>query len=80
MNQFLTILNDCLQGGVRGLGFIMAGTDRCLEDKRRGLYSYEALRSASWKIGLLLIVDFLGGVRLKNLTPEDYGCVASQYT
>ena len=35
--SLLTILNDCLQGSVRGLGFMMAGTDECLEDKRRAL-------------------------------------------
>lgn len=70
----LTILNDCLQGGVRGLGFIMAGTDECLEDKRRGLYSYEALRSrlAENRFAGNGVVDFSGPVvRLQNLTPED---------
>ena len=41
----LTILNDCLQGSVSGLGFLLAGTDECLEDKRCGLFSYEALRT-----------------------------------
>jgi hypothetical protein len=41
----LTMLNDCLQGTVKNLGFLLAGTDEFLEDKRRGLYSYEALRS-----------------------------------
>ena len=39
----LRIINDCLQGRVEGLAFIFAGTDECLEDPRRGLYSYEAL-------------------------------------
>ena len=41
----LTIVNDLLQGTTAGLGLIMAGTDECLEDKRRGLFSYEALRT-----------------------------------
>lgn len=41
--KILQILNDCLQGGVRGLTFLFAGTDDCLRDPRRGLYSYEAL-------------------------------------
>jgi hypothetical protein len=70
----LTILNDCLQGNVRGLGFIMAGTDECLEDKRRGLYSYEALRSRLMENRFVGdgVVDFSGPVvRLQNLTPED---------
>src|ERR1035437_3605353 len=72
--SLLTILNDCLQGGVRGLGCLMAGTDECLEDKRRGLYSYEALRSRLMENRFAAdgIVDFSGPVvRLKNLTPED---------
>ena len=70
----LMILNDCLQGGVRGLGFVLAGTDECLEDKRRGLYSYEALRSRLVENRLAGdgIVDFSGPVvRLQNLSPEE---------
>lgn len=43
--QLLRILNDCLQGGVEHLGFIMGGTPEFLLDPRRGLYSYEALQS-----------------------------------
>ncbi len=41
----LTILNDCLQGKANSIGFIFGGTPEFLEDQRRGLYSYEALRS-----------------------------------
>jgi hypothetical protein len=41
----LTILNDCFQGGAQDIGFLLAGTDEFLEDRRRGLFSYEALRS-----------------------------------
>jgi hypothetical protein len=72
--SLLTILNDCLQGSVRGLGFLMAGTDECLEDKRRGLYSYEALRSrlAENRLAGDGVVDFSGPiVRLQNLAPEE---------
>ncbi len=72
--SLLTILNDCLQGSVRGLGFMLAGTDECLEDKRRGLYSYEALRSRLAENRLVGdgVVDFSGPVvRLQNLTPEE---------
>ena len=70
----LSILNDCLQGSVSGLGFLLAGTDECLEDKRRGLYSYEALRSrlAENQFAQGDIVDFSGPViRLRILTAED---------
>lgn len=70
----LSIINDCFQGGASNLGFLLAGTDECLEDKRRGLYSYEALRSR------LIENSFAGGevrdlsgpvIRLQNLTAED---------
>lgn len=43
--KLLTIYNDALQGKAGYLGFIMGATPRALEDKRRGIYSYEALRS-----------------------------------
>ncbi len=70
----LTLLNDCLQGSVSGLGFLLAGTDECIEDKRRGLFSYEALRTrlAENRFSGSGVVDFSGPViRLANLTPED---------
>lgn len=72
--QILRILNDCLQGNVEGLGFIMGGTPDLLLDTRRGLYSYAALQSRlaenSFAGGDL--VDYSGPIlRLANLTPED---------
>jgi hypothetical protein len=39
----LRIINDCMQGRAQGIAFLFAGTDECLEDARRGLYSYAAL-------------------------------------
>jgi hypothetical protein len=39
----LRIVNDCLQGNAAGIGFLFGGTDTFLEDRRRGLASYEAL-------------------------------------
>ena len=36
---------DTLQGKAHYLGIIMGATPQALEDKRRGIYSYEALRS-----------------------------------
>ena len=41
----LTMYNDALQGRSQYLGFIMGATPQALEDTRRGVYSYEALRS-----------------------------------
>lgn len=43
--KILTIFNDTLQGRAEGLGVIFGGTPQFLEDTRRGLFSYEALRS-----------------------------------
>lgn len=43
--QLLRIVNDSLQGASVGLGFLMGGTPEFLMDPRKGLYSYEALRS-----------------------------------
>ena len=41
----LTMYNDAMQGKAHYLGMILSGTPQCMEDPRRGVYSYEALRS-----------------------------------
>ena len=43
--KILTIFNDTLQGRARNLGVIFGGTPQFLEDTRRGLFSYDALKS-----------------------------------
>jgi hypothetical protein len=43
--KILTMYNDVLQGKARHIGFLLGGTPQCVEDKYRGLFSYEALRS-----------------------------------
>ena len=43
--KILTMYNDAMQGKARYLGIILCGTPQCMEDPRRGIYSYEALRS-----------------------------------
>lgn len=43
--KILTMYNDAMQGKARYLGMILSGTPQCMEDTRRGVYSYEALRS-----------------------------------
>ena len=43
--KLLTMYNDTLQGKARYLGILMGATPQALEDRRRGIYSYEALRS-----------------------------------
>lgn len=70
----LRIINDCLQGRTQGLAFLFAGTDECLEDRRRGLNSYEALatRLAPNRFALEDRWDYSSPVmKLQNLSPED---------
>lgn len=43
--KILTMYNDALQGKAKNLGIILCGTPQSMEDPRRGVYSYEALRS-----------------------------------
>ena len=43
--KILSMYNDTLQGACEGLMIVLGGTPRFLEDTRRGLFSYEALRS-----------------------------------
>lgn len=43
--KLLAIFNDTLQGKAKNMGVIFGGTPQFLEDTRRGLFSYDALRS-----------------------------------
>ena len=43
--KMLTMYNDTLQGKARYLGIIMGATPQAIEDRRRGVFSYEALSS-----------------------------------
>ena len=43
--KILTIYNDVLQGKAQHIGFLLGGTPQCIEDKYKGVFSYEALRS-----------------------------------
>jgi hypothetical protein len=69
----LRIVNDCLQGNVEGLEIVFGGTDDCLLDKRRGLYSYEALATRLQQNEFDRAGADLSGpvISLKSLTPED---------
>lgn len=72
--KILTMYNDTLQGKAQYLGIIMSGTPQCIEDRRRGVYSYEALRSrlAEGRFGREEYRDMLAPViRLAPLTNEE---------
>lgn len=43
--KLLTMFNDTMQGKAEHLGIFVGGTPQFVEDERRGLFSYEALRS-----------------------------------
>jgi hypothetical protein len=43
--KILTIYNDTMQGRACNLGVVFCGTPQSIEDTRRGVFSYEALRS-----------------------------------
>lgn len=73
--QLLRILNDCLQGSAGYIGFLLGGTPEFLYNTRKGLFSYEALRSRlaensfAKKAG---IIDYTSVcLSLANLTPEE---------
>lgn len=72
--KILTMYNDALQGRAEYLGIIMSGTPQCVEDRRRGIYSYEALRSrlTQGRFGREGMVDLMAPViRLQQLTHEE---------
>ncbi len=43
--KLLAILNDCLQGKAQNIGVLFGATPQMVEDTRRGLFSYDALRT-----------------------------------
>jgi hypothetical protein len=70
----LRIVNDSLQGNSVGLGVLFGGTPDFLLDPRRGLFSYEALRSrlAQNQFTAGGLKDLTGPVvPLPALTPEE---------
>ncbi|QOX65723.1 biotin carboxylase [Anoxybacterium hadale] len=72
--KILTMYNDTLQGKARYLGIIMGGTPQCIEDTRRGVFSYEALKSRleDGRFGRDNMKDVLAPViKLSPLTYEE---------
>ena len=72
--KILTMYNDTLQGKAQYLGMIMGGTPASIEDRRRGVFSYEALRSrlAQGRFAREDLKDMLAPIiRLQPLTYEE---------
>ena len=72
--KILQMYNDTLQGKAQHLGIIMGGTPTSIEDRRRGVFSYEALRSrlTQGRFAREGIRDMLAPIiRLQPLTYEE---------
>ncbi len=72
--KMLMMYNDTLQGKAKNLGIIMGGTPQSIEDNKRGVFSYEALKSrlTEGKFASEETVNLLSPIiRLKQLTPDE---------
>jgi hypothetical protein len=72
--KLLSIFNDTMQGNASYLGFYISGTPQFVYDGKRGLFSYEALRSrlADHKFQMEGFVDYNAPViKLAQLTKEE---------
>ena len=72
--KLLAMYNDALQGKAQYIGTLMCGTPQSMEDRQRGVYSYEALRSRlqEGKFGREGARDMLAPViRLAPLSAEE---------
>lgn len=81
--KLLAIFNDTLQGRAPGLGVFLGGTPRFLEDTRRGLFGYEALRSrlCDSRFTELGYVDYSSPViRLRRLSDDELLALLARLT
>lgn len=72
--KILMMYNDTLQGKAKYLGIIMGGTPQCVEDTKKGIFSYDALRSrlTEGKFASEDTINLLSPIiRLKRLTPDE---------
>lgn len=81
--KILSMFNDTLQGRAEGLGLIFGGTPQFLDDTRRGLFSYEALRSrlCDSQFSVEGAVNLIGPViRLRRLSDDELFALISRVT
>ena len=72
--KLLTIFNDTMQGKAHYFGVFMSGTPQFIYDERRGLFSYEALKSrlVDNRFSSDGFIDYTGPViKLNQLSPEE---------
>ena len=81
--KILSMFNDTLQGRAPGLDIIFGGTPQFLEDTRRGIFSYEALRSrlCDSKFALDGFKNLIGPViRLRRLSDDELFALIQRVT
>jgi len=81
--KILSMFNDTLQGRAPGMAMIFGGTPQFLEDTRRGLFSYEALRSrlADGKFAQAGYKNMVGPViRLRRLSDDELYALITRVT
>lgn len=81
--KILSMFNDTLQGRAPGLALILGGTPQFMDDTRRGLFSYEALRSrlCDSRFSSEEYTNLVGPViRLKRLTDDELFALISRIT
>ncbi len=81
--KILSMFNDTLQGRAPGLGLILGGTPQFLDDTRRGLFSYEALKSrlCDSRFSVEGAVNLIGPViRLRRLSDDELFALISRVT
>ena len=81
--KILAMFNDTLQGKAPGLEIILGGTPQFLEDTRRGLFGYEALRSrlCDSRFALEGYKNLIGPViRLRRLTDDELLALITRIT
>lgn len=81
--KLLSMFNDTLQGKAEGLALIFGGTPQFLEDTRRGLFSYEALRSRLsdgqfQKVGYKNLIGPV--IRLRRLSDDELFALIARIT
>ena len=81
--KILSMFNDTLQGRAPGLALVLGGTPQFLEDTRRGLFSYEALRSrlCDSRFALEGFKNLIGPViRLRRLSDDELFALIQRVT
>ena len=81
--KILSMFNDTLQGRAPGLALVLGGTPQFMDDQRRGLFSYEALRSrlCDSRFSSEGYKNLVGPViRLKRLSDDELFALISRIT